>query len=389
MMRLRPGALALGLALLVSAGRAHARSITVHIPPYTVPARSDREICTFVEVSADKALEITGIEVVNQGTTTEVSSHHFIVYAYTGTNMAGYEVLRGKDVDSHACISFGPGDPTQLQFVGGTQTPRARQHYPKGLALQIEPNSTGAVGKAPAVGLVLNSHWINGSDQAHTARVKLRLRLTSAKHVKQELKPIFEVVANAFLDVAPGQVHGTGWQWGPGLPNLGRFLGGTEFPTGPACVTSVTGHMHRRGKEFTVDYVDKTAATRRLYDNDLYDEPGQALLNPPLLVSPGEKLTYHCTQDNGVTTDQKMGCEETAGTPPGLTPIQVFGKSSNFSGAAKRCTSDADCVGVGTGHCVPANLVFGYTSDDDMCILPGYYYDADPTKPAGHECDLD
>ncbi len=102
----------------------------------------------------------------------------------------------------------------------------------------------------------------------------------------------------------------------------------------------------------------------------------------------GEELRYQCTHDSGVTKDQKMGCEEEAGVIPGKTPIEVFGHSNNFSGAAHRCTTDADCAGIGTGKCVPANLVFGYTSDDDMCILPGYYYDADTQKPPGHECDL-
>jgi hypothetical protein len=41
-----------------------------------------------------------------------------------------------------------------------------------------------------------------------------------------------------------------------------------------------------------------------------------------------------------------------------------------------------------TGNCVPANLVFGFLSEDDMCILPGYYYDANPDAPAGKECEL-
>ena len=41
-----------------------------------------------------------------------------------------------------------------------------------------------------------------------------------------------------------------------------------------------------------------------------------------------------------------------------------------------------------TGSCVEANLVFGYTADDDMCTLPGAYYDANPDAPPGRECDL-
>ena len=36
-----------------------------------------------------------------------------------------------------------------------------------------------------------------------------------------------------------------------------------------------------------------------------------------------------------------------------------------------------------------ANLVFGFTSDDDMCIFPGTYYDVNDQAPPGADpCDL-
>ena len=34
-----------------------------------------------------------------------------------------------------------------------------------------------------------------------------------------------------------------------------------------------------------------------------------------------------------------------------------------------------------TGRCVPANLVFGELADDDMCILPGLFYDCPAEGP--------
>jgi len=59
-----------------------------------------------------------------------------------------------------------------------------------------------------------------------------------------------------------------------------------------------------------------------------------------------------------------------------------------LDGAPRSCATDADCTGIGPGHCVPANLVFGFTSNDEMCILPGMYYDAIAGAPAGRECDV-
>jgi Tol biopolymer transport system component len=67
-----------------------------------------------------------------------------------------------------------------------------------------------------------------------------------------------------------------------------------------------------------------------------------------------------------------MGCEESAGVAPGR-PLE----------AARRCQSDADCTGFGTGRCVPANLVFGFTSDDEMCIMPGVYYELEAQTGGG------
>jgi hypothetical protein len=72
----------------------------------------------------------------------------------------------------------------------------------------------------------------------------------------------------------------------------------------------------------------------------------------------------------------KLGCEETPGVPPGRSAAeQALDGKSIYRGAARWCHSDADCAGFGTGRCVPALLVFGELADDDMCILPGLYYE--------------
>ena len=81
---------------------------------------------------------------------------------------------------------------------------------------------------------------------------------------------------------------------------------------------------------------------------------------------------YTCTNDNGVTRPVRLGCEETPGVAPGRSIAELGGA---LGGAARPCKTDADCSGFGTGRCVPANLVFGYLADDDMCIMPGLYYD--------------
>jgi hypothetical protein len=176
---------------------------------------------------------------------------------------------------------------------------------------------------------------------------------------------------------------------------------------------------------------------------------GRGANEEPRLVKLGESLRYLCRHDNGSAdpADVKLGCEEqavcdatcdveagacrlggravacttdqecadaqcqraggtqcvagTCAVVPGKSAAEAVLGGLGLSGAAKRCTTGADCCDAGgpctdpayprrtfTGNCGPANLVFGFTSDDDMCILPGSYYDANPDAAPGEECDL-
>ena len=406
------------LALLAAAGILHcvlappalagrARPIFLKFPRFEVPPNSDREVCTFVKLPRTGAYDARGTLIVNLGGNAHFASHHFLLYAYTGTQLAEFEQLQGKVVTSKACLDFGPTDRNSRHLIGGAQTRRSLQILPPGLAQQIHPAAT-ASGR-PALGLILNSHWINGSDRPQHAAVKIKIIPAKPHTVKRYLDLIFEVVANGFIKVPPGEVRDNAyWRWGPGVPDFGaRRFGGIQMPDGPACVVSVTSHTHKRGKLFTVDFVDEsTGASQHILRTLDYADPRQAIFDgrngnpPPLLVMPGQYLEYRCTHDNGVTTPVKLGCEETPGVPPGEDAATTVLSHRGLTGAAKRCTSVGPAPGecpptdpaypgrTFTGNCVAANLVFGFTSDDEMCILPGSYYPVNPAAPPGQECDL-
>lgn len=376
---------------------ADAKRMTVRVPPFDVQPRSNREICVFVPLPANaEDVEISEIIMSNRGGSAQFGTHHLILYAWTG-DLAALE--KNAVVDDTACLNVGDGDPRNLQIVATSQGINSREKMPAGTALRLATGALGT-GKKRAVGIVLNSHWINGSDEVQRARAKVTFVTAKKSKVKTRLKPIFDVIANGTLRVPPGETLVTlPATWGPGRPDLGRFLGGAENPKGGACVTMIMGHMHRRGTLFTAEYVANDGSRQKIYQNTQYADPPSKRFDPPLLVRPGEGIVYRCTQDNA--SDTRLGCEETAGVTPGRSVLEeIAANGGNLSdvdvdGSAKLChtpgPNPAECpTGDGrfTGNCVPANLVFGFLSDDDMCIMPGYYYDADMTKPAGEECVL-
>jgi hypothetical protein len=400
----------LGFAPSGEAARRH-RPIVLKTPPMVVPPGSDREVCSFVRLSKKKAMQLGGELVVNIGNRPGFTSHHFLIWAYTGTHVDEFPA-QGQIQDGEACLEFGPSDREQRVLIAGSQSPRLLQKLPRGVAQEMPLVQDGS-GKE-IVGLILNTHWINSTDKPQRSRVKVKL-LPARGTVTRLMKPIFEVTANAFIKVPPdgeraisdNQVARSLSAWRPGFPGFSDgALAGGSVPEGGACVVMLTAHMHKRGKRFTIDLAHADGSAERVFETTSYSDPGQKVFNgqgpnpPPMLVKVGEALRYDCLHDNGSTdpAEVKLGCEEQAGVTPGKSIFDLIaaGGGIRLSGAARRCHSDADCTPTDpaypgrtfTGRCVPANLVFGFTSDDDMCILPGAYYDADPNAAPGHECDL-
>ena len=385
--------LALVLAVATAAALATAppadarRTIKLRVPRFVVQPHTDREVCTFVRVPMKKPLDLGASVIDNVGGGSSFTTHHFLMWVYEGTDIDRFPP-KGRLVDSKACLDFGPADTNRRTLIGGAQQPRLETRLPDGLAYQIKPTLSGGQSVA---GIILNSHWINGGDTPQKAAVKITLMAAPKHSVRQFLLPVFDVVANGFLNVPPMEQKSVSWAWRPGGTDFGGGLGGGAYPTGPACVVALTSHMHKRGALFTIDFLDGSTAvecadkgTTCLTATD-YADPPQVAFNPPLLVNVGQGLRYTCTHDNGVDGRPiKMGCEEQPGVTPGVDAATALFSGHGTTGAAKRCATDADCTGFGTGKCVPANLVFGFTSDDDMCIMPGAWY---PANAAG-SCDL-
>ena len=400
-------AAAAAAALAIAPPAAAGRTIRLKVPRFVVPPRSDLEVCTFVRLPMRKTFNLGGSVIANVGINSTFTSHHFLIWAYEGTDLNAFPP-KGQLVPSKACLDFGPTDTNRRTLIGGSQQPFLKVRLPDGLAQQIKPTVSGG---QQAVGIILNSHWINGANKPQRAAVKIKLIAAKPNTVRRFVLPIFEVTANAYIGAPPGQEHTEHGYWGPGSLNLNSSLGGGSVPdkNATACVVGVTSHMHKRGVMFTIDLVqgpvdifafgpetEQVLTPNILRTTEYTDPPQVSLMNNGggMPLHPNEYLRYTCTHDNtgkDPTRPMKMGCEEKPGVTPGESIFQLIleGKfdlnsGSTTTGAARRCSSDTDCAGFGTGKCVPANLVFGFTSDDDMCIMPGGYYDAD----ASGNCDV-
>ena len=273
----------------------------------------------------------------------------------------------------------------------GAQTPHYLVDYQTaetGVAVRLHKNQP----------LLLNSHYTNPF--ANTM-AEVWVNVTPVDHalVVHPARILFEEIANVFIKVPPGTES-----------NAATYLS-CAFRDDAICDTAgepqptadryaflgMVSHMHKRSQKFVADLMtsdgtriarpddmtDADDGSAHLYVNRDYDDPINRAFWPPIIIEKGQKLEYTCSHENGVHSPVRLGWEEMPGVPPGKSILEAFGTGAVdvYGGASKWCRTDADCTGHGTGRCVPANLVFGELADDDMCILPGLFYDCPAEGP--------
>jgi hypothetical protein len=182
-----------------------------------------------------------------------------------------------------------------------------------------------------------------------------------------------------------------------GAPN--ESTEGGANPSGDVCIFNLATHMHKRGTRFLIEYAENAQVETSLDWNDWLhagilllpslgplaapkNDRYPALLRAYTAENGFPELRYACEMANGVDDrEMKYGCEETPGVVPGT---QWDGTSDGTSTHAQPCGKDGvNCQGK---PCVPANLVFGPLSDDDMCILTATVYDPLPGVPPEEAC---
>jgi hypothetical protein len=327
-------------------------------------------------------------------------SHHFILRANRcrDADQDGISDCDEPDFDARFPTGFAPCEQfgSGWAFMVGAQTPHYLVDYQTaetGVAVRLKKNQP----------LLLNSHYTNPFADT-TAEVWVNVTPVDPALVVHRARILFEELANLFIKVPPGTTSNAATYLSCAFyaDPAGNFdplceLAGEPTPTADRfAFLGMVSHMHKRSGKFVADLAgldgtriarpddmtDPDDGTPHLYVSTDYDDPINRAFWPPILIEKGQKLTYTCFHENGVRSPVRLGCEETPGVAPGKSIVEAFAAGENpYGGASKWCRTDADCAGFGTGRCVPANLVFGELAEDDMCILPGLFYDCPAEGP--------
>ena len=319
----------------------------VHMPAppgFFLDPGKEFEGCQWIEMPAEvtETVYVTRIEYrMNPGT------HHLLLYQDI-PDSGPPATPTAFDPDDALCNDqFG----IKSSF-GGTQDPEFVQELPDGVSFALAPGQVFGV----------NTHYTNSYNVPIYPEVWINFWGTTTPTPKQQ-EGIF-----------PGDLT---FSIPPHEEGVGNVSTHTQFG-GPGCFYSLSSHAHRRNLGFKIWTADPAAggktplqawdtATNLLYYNTDWDHPIVLEPQPRLKLNNGDKLWFQCRWDNGGIN------------PANITRRCITSSDPNCSTFNPHvCFTNADC-GAGTfGECRDCNLDFGFLSEDEMCFLPGFYYDAEP-----------
>jgi hypothetical protein len=343
-------------------------------------------------------------------------SHHLLLYMYFGAHPEQFK--RGFfDCVAGNCIHPGecPEDSGQLQIaVGGTQVAGTRYvvSYPPGVGLPLLGGPNGV--------LIANLHYTNPFQppQDIYGEAWLNMYFHQPGEFKAILDGIFAINSQDLI-VEPYTSKTIQRYWRPR-----SFLGGGETD---AAVFQLFGHMHKRGREFDIDYLDRfctgdcdangevgvnelltgvnmllgsaqtnrcrnmdgnrdgdvavddlTSAVNgalsgcggtRIYRTTAWDDaPVQEYETPYLRVDRDQALRWSCTHENGRLLDSG---EEDPTYP--AKKCHDGCAACGWDADARTCTFTRDRSNRVFQEGEPMPLVFGLLADDDMCNMFGYF----------------
>ena len=290
----------------------------LHLPPYTIEPGTEREVFYATQIRDENGNLIEGDIFINgYEIFYPTGSHHFILYRLTDTaiteGILHTGVTPGIGVDpNHVFRELDPADPQALGNLG------SHRFFVAGT--QSEDFSfkfpEGVALRLPGDTLFdLNSHYINllGTEPL-IGEVYINIYTLPPEKVKHEAIEIF--VSNTDINIPPGLTRVAKMDW-----YVEDELQLRGAPSDAILnIITLTSHMHRHGELFEIT---RMSTNELLHRSIVYDNAPITFYNPPLMLNATDGLSFRCTHNN----------------------------------------YDRD---------VP--IEFGFTSEDEMCIIVGYYY---------------
>ena len=290
----------------------------LHLPPFKIEPGTEREVYYATQIvdkngqPVQEDIFVNGVEIYYP-----VGSHHFAIFYLTDA-----AIERGLlKIGAIPGIGVDPNDTFRifdLAHIGTLGIIGVERFLIAGS--QTADTSfrfpKGVALRLPGNAVYdLNSHYINllGTETMH-GEVYVNIYTIPPEEVKHEAK-VF-LVHNYNIDVPPKTTRVTTADW-----QVKDELVGQGFPPNARMhLISVSSHMHRHGELFEIN---RLFTGELLHRSISYDTSFPSLFDPPLILDPNDGLRFQCTHSN----------------------------------------YDTD---------VP--LRFGLTSEDEMCIMQGYYY---------------
>ena len=290
----------------------------LHLPPFKIEPGTEREVYFATQILDENGLPIEEDIFINRVEIFYPSgSHHFIMYRLTEEGLANGILDRGIDtsIGVNSEHKFRELDPDDPQVLGNFGIDRL-------FVVGTQTDDTnfafpeGVALRLPGNTVFdLNSHYINLlGDETLLGETYVNIYTIPEEEVKYEAIEIF--FSNQSINVPPNttRVAKLTWYVEDELKRRGHD------PDTELHVFLLTSHMHRHGELFEI-FQDSTGDL--LHRSIAYDDAPITLFDTPLVLGVDDGIKFQCTHNNY----DKDG------------PLQ-----------------------------------FGLTSEDEMCIIFGYYF---------------
>ncbi len=248
--------------------------VQVRLTPITIQPHSEREVCQLVTLRNRKAMDASEITIAMPSGAT-YTTHHFAVFLYQGDNPAD---IPAGPFDRVGCA--GVGDQVVSPILAFVQRPKQTIRFPPGVA----------VGLAPHQKLLLNAHYLNGSDEPVTIDVATNFRAARKRTVQHHARSF--QLGTFDIAVPPGQTGSASASW---------------VTTFPLNVVWLSTHSHKHTQSVDVEVTRQGVVGPLELETRLYSEPTVNSYPTPLRVEPGDGFHWTCNYLNDTTRELTFG----------------------------------------------------------------------------------